>query len=376
MLNKLIEAIKHSLPISTKAMSESFERLESELLNISSEREMERATLVRMEQKISDLENKLSDVWVRVGSSLDTSIQQADGHIQQMSGQMGKLEQKIDDVRQGDVFRRIEFLQTKILFLENLLQRNLLSNDDQKNNAIYSFMVRMRRLFQRKNVEGISYVRIGRKHDGGYIMADDFKGKRIAYSVGIADDVSWDADMAARGFDVYMYDHTIEGLPKEDKHFHFCKIGLGNESNNKNPALKTLDQLIAENGHSEERHMILKIDIEGAEWDVLCDLKEETLRQFSQIIFEFHDLIRPEKEKLICTAMEKLNRTHQLVHLHANNFGSYLQLGGIVLPELVEGTYLLKEEYCFCDQKETLPTPLDEPNCVYLPDIFLGAWGS
>lgn len=375
-MNKLIEAIKHSLPVSTEVMSEYFERLESDLISIAAEWEKERAAFVRMEQRVLELENKLSDVWMRIGDSLDTSIQQVSGHIQQMSGQIGELEQKIDDVRQGDVFRRIEFLQTKILFLENTLQRNLLSDDDQKNNTIYSFMVRMRRLFQRKNVEGISYVRIGRKHDGGYIMADDFDSKRIAYSVGIADDVSWDEDMAARGFDVYMYDHTIEGLPKEDKRFHFHKIGLGNESDDKNPDLKTLTQLIAENGHSEERHMILKIDIEGGEWAVLRDVEEKTLRQFSQIIFEFHDLICPEKEELICTAMEKLNRTHQLVHLHANNFGSYLQLGGIVLPELIEGTYLLKEEYCFCDQKETLPSPLDEPNCVYLPDIFLGAWDS
>ena len=105
-------------------------------------------------------------------------------------------------------------------------------------------------------------------------------------------------------------------------------------------------------------------------------MEEETLRQFSQIIFEFHDLIRPEKEELICTAMEKLNRIYQYVHLHANNFGSYPHLGGIVLPELLEGTYLLKGKYHFCDQREILPSPLDELNCVYLPDIFLGAWVS
>ena len=30
------------------------------------------------------------------------------------------------------------------------------------------------------------------------------KNKGIAYSLGIADDVSWDEDMAQRGYDVYI----------------------------------------------------------------------------------------------------------------------------------------------------------------------------
>ena len=140
--------------------------------------------------------------------------------------------------------------------------------------------------------------------------------------------------------------------------------------------MKTLPELLQENGHSKEQSMVLKIDIEGAEWAVLRDLEEDTLRQFSQIVFEFHDLVRIEKEEIICQAMEKLNRTHQLIHLHANNYGTYLQMGGAVLPELLEGTYLLRGEYRFEECGERLPSTLDAPNCVYLPDIFLGAWDS
>jgi hypothetical protein len=49
-----------------------------------------------------------------------------------------------------------------------------------------------------------------------------------------------------------------------------------------------LEQLIAENGHSKEKNMILKMDIEHWEFESLIDLKEETLNQFKYIAIEYH----------------------------------------------------------------------------------------
>ena len=46
-------------------------------------------------------------------------------------------------------------------------------------------------------------IRIGRKNDGGYIMADDLRGS-VAYSFGISDDPSWDLAMAEHGYSVYV----------------------------------------------------------------------------------------------------------------------------------------------------------------------------
>jgi hypothetical protein len=84
-----------------------------------------------------------------------------------------------------------------------------------------------------------------------------------------------------------MYDHTINSLPYENPRFHWKKIGLcGKRSPNKN--MKNLEQLIAENGHSKEKNMILKIDIEHWEFVSLIDLKEETLNQFKYIAIEYH----------------------------------------------------------------------------------------
>ena len=50
--------------------------------------------------------------------------------------------------------------------------------------------------------------------------------------------------------------------------------------------MKTLDELIKENSHENEKNMILKYDIEGSEWNILYKLKNETLKQFKYIVIE------------------------------------------------------------------------------------------
>ena len=62
-----------------------------------------------------------------------------------------------------------------------------------------------------------------------------------------------------------MYDHIINKLPYNNEKFHWKKIGIAGNAE-KNYQLKTLEDLIVENGHSNEYNMILKIDVEEAEF--------------------------------------------------------------------------------------------------------------
>jgi len=297
-------------------------------------------------------------------------------YIAKQAEESAQLNQKIQEVVTGDIFRRIEFMQNRLVHLEYLIQSNLLDIEEQRSDLTYQFILRMRALFPLMAVNHPNgFVRMGRLCDGGYVMLNDFENRKIAYSFGIADDVTWDEDIANCGLDVYMYDHTIPGLPCDNKRFHFSPIGLSAE-NVQIKNLKTLTELMRQNGHSEEYGMILKIDIEGDEWDVLCSMDENILKHFSQIVFEFHGLIYPKNEEKVRSAMEKLNHTHQLVHIHANNFGDYLQLGGVILPELIEGTYLLRDEYSFTDKTENVYWNIDAANNPVFPEIALGVWNT
>ena len=61
---------------------------------------------------------------------------------------------------------------------------------------------------------------------------------------------------------------------------------------------------------------MLKMDIEGAEWDSLLATSDELLQGVNQISIEFH---RTEDRKYI-DLVRKLKKTFYVVDIHFNNF--------------------------------------------------------
>jgi hypothetical protein len=219
------------------------------------------------------------------------------------------------------------------------------------------------------------FVRIGRDHDGGYIMCQDLIAGNIAYSFGINDDVSWDMDMARRGFDVFMYDHTISKLPENDDHFNFFRTGItGHEETEE---LKTLKTLVERNGHSNNIDMILKMDVEGSEWDVFSSIDDDLLVRFSQIVIEIHNF-ESISDNTLYSKMEKsltkLQTYFAPVHIHANNFCDLFIIDGIFVPPVFEITYVARSKLGTRRSSKTFPTPFDQPNNINRPDIQLGSF--
>ena len=251
----------------------------------------------------------------------------------------------------------------------------------EKINVTPEYYEQLRLRLKIKKIVGKNFIRIGKSNDGGYIMVDNFKNNfesNIVYSFGISNDVSWDSDMAARGYEVFMYDPTINGLPQQNKKFHFFKEGiLGIEI--KEQSLNTLENFIKMNGHENKTDMILKMDVEGAEWSFLATVSSKTLSQFDQMVFEFHDMTAHKDKSLMnatLACLTKINRTHSLVHLHANNYSSFTIFDDkILFPNVLELTYVKTSNYELTDDENIyLPMPLDEPNNSYSLDIPLGFW--
>ena len=246
--------------------------------------------------------------------------------------------------------------------------------------ATYNFITsveyyrELQKLLHISKPEGFELVRIGREHDGGYILLDDFHAGDIAYSFGICNDVSWDKDMASRGCDIFMYDHTIDGLPEENPRFHWVKLGIA-DGQTQDVRLKTLDELIRANHHENTRNMILKMDVEGAEWGFFEQVSSETLSQFAQMTFEFHGIPGHSNPELVLEVFRKINKTHQLVHAHANNNGNYISFGHKKFCDLFEFTYVLRSKYSFSENYDVnLPLSIDDVNIPAIPEIELGRW--
>lgn len=210
---------------------------------------------------------------------------------------------------------------------------------------------------------GFNLVRKGRPYDGGYVMLNAGLECAPVYSIGISDDVSWDSDMAALGCDVFQYDHTVPFLPAQNPKFHFARIGLG-VADTTDGVFRSLASMLASNGHSDRHDVILKMDIENAEWDVLESASDTILNQFSQIIIELHELTcRENSQRMaqITRVLRRLASIHQPVHVHANNFGRLFYAGGVALPECVEVAYVRRAEHRFAPCAHRLPCALDMP---------------
>lgn len=249
-----------------------------------------------------------------------------------------------------------------------------------KINATQEYYERLRSRLKIKRVVGKNFVRIGRQYDGGYIMVDNFQisDKNIAYSFGISNDVSWDLEMARRGFEVFMYDPTIDALPQGNEKFHFFKEGIAGFKF-KEYRLNTLEHFITTNGHESCDDMILKMDVEGAEWSFLATVSSETLDKFDQIVFEFHDMTQSKDQSVMnatLACLKKINQTHSLVHLHANNCSPMIILDDkILFPDVLELTYVKTSNYELVDDEDIyLPIPIDMPNSCGRKDIPLGFW--
>ncbi|HGL4262242.1 FkbM family methyltransferase [Burkholderia dolosa] len=232
-------------------------------------------------------------------------------------------------------------------------------------------------LMRPMDVVGKRLIRMGRPHDGGYIMVDHALHGAIAYSLGINDDVSWDLDMAELGCQIFQYDHTIAALPYEHPNFHWSKKGIAARQST-DGTLDRLDDLIAQNGHSGRRDLILKMDIEGFEWEVFEAMEENTLQQFSQIVLEVHSLVLggAELQSRIANVLAKLYRYHQPVHVHANNHGYLGIVGGVAMPDTMELSYVRRADHQFTMCHRMFPSDFDTPCRIDVPDFYLGPLGA
>lgn len=365
---------KKLLPLPAQKTHERFDILQDRLaeLHVLAKKLENMVTNVNndMVRRVTDANNDIARRITEANSDIVRSVTDANNDMaRRVTDANRDVNRQLDDTGQ--------LLLKEIQHFMGMWQEEVVASREKATASyMYSYIKKLRDMLKVMDVADTSniFCRVGRDYDGGYTMLEDFNHSSIAYSIGICDDVSWDKDMADRGLDVYMYDHTIDSLPEENEKFHWYKIGLTGTYHKDMPYLKTLPMLLKENGHADMNGMILKMDIEGAEWDVLAKLDSDVLGKFSQIVFEFHDLNNVAMESVITAALKNLNDVQQLVHVHGNNWEGYKMVNGLVLPDALECTYLNRQEYNFCISEKFFPLVVDQVNNPCKPEIVLGKW--
>lgn len=237
---------------------------------------------------------------------------------------------------------------------------------------------------------GLTKVRVGQESDGGYVgYKEIFEKTQVLYSYGIGNDVGFEKDFISKFRaceEVRMYDPSINALPETDPKFFFEKRELGSGAYN----CIDYDLRWSKCAH----HRTLKIDIEWHEWDCLINTPRQVLRSFDQIIVEFHILpvehymtprytdyfngfftsvyanMNDSMFKKYAAVLDWVKRSHSIVHMHGNNSLSPKFYGGVMLPPLLEVTFLRNDLATFEQFKDTLPIAgLDFPCKPYKPEI-------
>jgi hypothetical protein len=162
-------------------------------------------------------------------------------------------------------------------------------------------------------------ARFGEKYDGGYLLCSNLlKDVQAGYSYGISGYDKWGCDVSTkRGVPVHQYDCFNLKRP-------VCAAGktIFHEECVGDSAVKTDGRLfdtmqsqVARNGDTG-KHLVLKIDVEGAEWGAFLTAPDDLLRQIDQIAVEFHGI---DSQKSLA-AVGRLKQFFEVANIHYNNF--------------------------------------------------------
>lgn len=162
--------------------------------------------------------------------------------------------------------------------------------------------------------------RFGEPNDGGYpVCANLLKDVRSAYSYGISGYDGWGCEVS-RQLNVSVHEYDCFNLQEPVCNggvpiFHPECVAGSKWADADGRPFDAPEAQIRRNG-DEGRQLVVKIDVEGAEWDTFLKMPERVLERIDQLTVEFHGANRPHSREVI----EKLKRTFYVVNLHFNNY--------------------------------------------------------
>lgn len=168
-------------------------------------------------------------------------------------------------------------------------------------------------------LENCTLKRYGSSNDGGYLMCGNLATDvGAAYSYGISTEDNWGCDVSKQlGVPVHQYDCFTPDRPACEGGrfiFHDECVGPRAETIDGQP-FDSIPSQIARNGDTGKR-LLVKIDVEGAEWDALMATPDEVLDTIVQMPMELHGT----DEQKFVDVVRRLKRQFHLVNLHFNNW--------------------------------------------------------
>jgi hypothetical protein len=168
------------------------------------------------------------------------------------------------------------------------------------------------------SLKNCTLKRYGGPNDGGYLMCENLIEVQSAYSYGISTEDTWGCQVANQfEIPIHQYDCFTEHRPACDgATFVFHDECVGPRTDTIEGRLfDSVTNQLAKNGDTDKR-ILLKIDVEGAEWDSLMELSAEALARIDQMPMEMHG----NDEQRFLDLVRRLKETFYPVNLNFNNY--------------------------------------------------------
>ena len=236
-------------------------------------------------------------------------------------------------------------------------------------------------------------IRVGSKGDGGYLLPEKvIKDIKYCLSFGIGYNHEFESHLhkKIRSLRVVGFDHSVgvlfflrlainglvkslvlKGSFKEFKERNGRLLGFLNfwVISRDNKHIKTkISKSNVENiiDSVELETCLLKIDIEGSEWEILPKIGD-AIESIACLIIEFH-YVR-ENTTQLKKIVDRLKQTHNIAHLHINNFSPQNNLG---VPDFIELTFVRKDYKSSGLKRKKLPIiSLDRKTMPNLEDFSI-----
>jgi hypothetical protein len=210
--------------------------------------------------------------------------------------------------------------------------------------------------------------RFGEANDGGYLLCGNLLGAvKSGYSYGISGYDGWGCEIS-KTLKIKVHEYDCFDLTRPvceggDTVFH-SECVAGTPSTDKDGRVfDTPDHQFAKNGDAA-KHLVMKIDVEGAEWETFLAAPDQVLDQIDQLAVEFHG----SGEERYADAILKLKRFFYIANLHFNNYSCVDDLAPF--PSWAYEVLLVNKRLGKPDTSGApyVPSPLNAPNKPEVPD--------
>lgn len=226
---------------------------------------------------------------------------------------------------------------------------------------------------------GKALIRIGEERDGGYLIPDDLEGIEYCFSPGVNTLAGFESQLANLGIKCYLADYSVDKPPITRPEFTFDKMFIGSSDREHFITLASWKDRYLR-GYTGD--LILQMDIEGCEYEAILNTPDALLNQFRIMVIEFHNLdylFDAFVFSLFSSTFDKILQNFYVAHIHPNNYGGNIKMGGLEIPKTMEITFINKKRAhsttprtafphkCDADNSELAP-PMSLPKCWYAAD--------